>query len=405
MVNQDKVRILFIAISYAPLVLPSDKQFLNDLIAAVPESFLPSVWTLTEATPGYKVAQIGNRSVPVMSRCRLGHHPISKRGEILTPHPTHNQLRQKLEIALSIIWESRHSLQEIIQREQPQIIHFDCDIGPILGILRARFPAIIFTCSKPSVRIQNSANWSLYSRLLSYTYLSADKVIAYTDLCRKTLQIAGVPEDKVVTIPWGIKQPSSVPSARIADIRQRYGCSAGNLLVVVLPRGGERFTIDMIRQTKSWGSTASTKIVFAIRPTRYSFAYDGLGNDSVIVENGPSDFYELLAASDVAFAPQEKQMMTSLPPLAWLEAMGRGSPLITMENPGVNDLVIDGQTGFLYRQPSEIPGFLTMLSDQEFRTRLSGNAKNRVAGYHSVDNIAIHYVKTWQSLLSDSPFL
>ncbi len=402
MLEQSEFRILFVAISYAPVVLPSDKQFLNDLIAALPEIFVPSVWTLTEAPPGYEVAQIGKKSVPVMSRCRLGHQPISEHGETLKPHPSHNQVRQKSEIALSTIWESRRSLQKIIRMEQPQIIHFDCDIGPILGILKNYFPTVLFTCSKPSVRISNSTKWAYYRRMLSYTYRSADKVIAYTDGCQKTLRLAGVPESKVMTIPWGIKKPTPLSPARATDIRQRYGCNHNDLLVVVLPRGGTRFTMDMIQIIKSWDNTIPAKFVFAIRPTRYSPDYDDLSDGNIIVENGPSDFYELLAAADVAFAPQGKQIMTTLPPLAWLEAMVRGLPLITMVNPGVEELVIDGHTGFLYNQPTETEEFLRRLGDEKFRARLSHNAQKLVATYYNIDGIATRYVGMWQALLSSS---
>ena len=126
-------------------------------------------------------------------------------------------------------------------------------------------------------------------------------------------------------MPWGVQQHNIPSPIELQRIRRRYNCNEDDMLIVVTPRGAEHSILRMIEFAKSVSQETTTKYVFAIRPTRYSESYAGRGNSQVIIENGPTDFYDLLTAADVVWAPVDGLMMTALPPLTWIEAMIRGT--------------------------------------------------------------------------------
>jgi len=399
--GENKLRVLFVAICYEPGNLPSDKQFLNDLIQCLPNSIVPAVWTLTESIPGNETVHIGDKFVPISSICRVGHRPIRNKGEVKPIHPKHPFFWQLFEIASSVLYESSRSLRRAVYKHRTQVIHFVDNVGPIIQFFNARFPTIPIICSKPSARVQGSYYWWLYKKLLSVTYSSANKIVTYTDTSRDLIVAAGIPPNKVATIPWGVKTPSPISLASIEAIHRRYGCKKNSLFVVALPRGPKHFICKMIALSKSLAAELPIRFVFAIRPTLHSADYDIMINDNVIVENGPADFYDLLAAADVAFAPQERQFVATLPPLAWLEAMARGTPLITMTNPGIDECVIDGETGLLYQHSKQIKGLLQKCQDRSFLHMMAFNAQSLITQRFNVRAIAIRYASLWESIIAE----
>jgi len=398
--GENKLRVLFVAICYEPGNLPSDKQFLNDLIQCLPNSIVPAVWTLTESIPGNETVQIGDKYVPISSICRVGHRPIRNRGEVKPIHPKHPFFWQLFEISSSVLYESSRSLRRAVYKHRTQVIHFVDNVGPIIQVLNARFPTIPIICSKPSARVQGSYCWWLYKKLLRATYNPVDTTVTYTNASKEVIVAAGIPPNKVVAIPWGVKTPSPISLPSIEAINRRYCCTKDSLLVVVLPRGPKHFITDMIVLAKALAEELPIRFVFAIRPTLYSADYDIMINDNVIIENGPADFYDLLAAADVAFAPQEKQSTATLPPLAWLEAMARGTPLITMSNPGIDECVIDKETGLLYQNSNQIKGLLQKCQDSSFRHMMAFNAQSLITQRFNVQSIAIRYASLWESIIA-----
>lgn len=391
-----QLRVLFVTVSYAPGSLPSDKRFLRDLIQCLPVSIIPAIWTLSEIPPKYEVTQIGDKQVPVNSRCRLGHQPLTARSDILPPHPYHSQLRQILELMISTLYESSRSLKESVRLHKPDVIHFYDNVGPVIGILRKQFPEVVVTCGKASTREIGSKGWSLYRRLLKSTYGACDQVVAYTDAARNVLLATGLLQERVVTIPWGVQPTTTVPSGKASDrIRGRYHCSEGDMLIAVTPRGTEKSIVNIIEFAKSLSQETHTKYVFAIRPTRYSESYMKHGNSQVIIENGPKDFYGLLEVADVVWAPVDKLTVTTLPPLTWIEAMIRGTPVITQLNPGVDECIINNETGFLYENLDDFRNVIAHFQSDIDYDRLSRNARILALKKYNVQLCAKQYLNLW----------
>lgn len=399
--NEVGIRVLMVAISYSPLRLYSDKQFLNDLIKYLPESTIPAIWTLSEIVPGHRVMSVSGRDVPVTSCCRIGHKPTCHWDETLSPHPRHNAARQQVEISASLAYESVRTLRQTAMEFRPDVMHFFDNPGPVIPFIQSAVPNCIYTISKPSARIGVSRMVMFYRALLKNTYNRFDKVVAYTDACKAILSASGVDADKLVTIHWGGDGHVGELSASVAAaIRGRYNCDVNERLVVVLPRGTHNHILSFIRFVVrlSWALPRCV-FVFAIRPTRYQNEYAQLATSRVHVESGPIDFPDLLATADVALALHPQERNTSLPPLVWLEAIYRGTPLIVPANPGVGELLNSGKNGYAYNQLEDISSCIDALDNENAQRKLYKRSPQVVPESFTAAASAAAYASLWHALV------
>jgi len=87
-----------------------------------------------------------------------------------------------------------------------------------------------------------------------------------------------------------------------------------------------------------------------------------------------------------------------------LEAMACGVPVIASRVPGNDELVSDGDTGFLFdlREPAALVSALAQLRDEGLRRRLGTSARNRAANFCSWNNVARQYVELFSTRLSSA---
>lgn len=88
---------------------------------------------------------------------------------------------------------------------------------------------------------------------------------------------------------------------------------------------------------------------------------------------------DMLAAAD-AFVTAS---VSEVHPLVIMEAMAAGLPAIGVHSPGVADIIVDGETGFLTSQNACVfsERMLTLAADDELRSRMSGASREAAAQY------------------------
>jgi glycosyltransferase involved in cell wall biosynthesis len=88
---------------------------------------------------------------------------------------------------------------------------------------------------------------------------------------------------------------------------------------------------------------------------------------------------DMLAAAD-AFVTAS---VSEVHPLVIMEAMAAGLPAIGVHSPGVADIIIDGQTGFLTSQNACVfsERMLTLAAEPELRNRMSQASREAAALY------------------------
>ena len=129
---------------------------------------------------------------------------------------------------------------------------------------------------------------------------------------------------------------------------------------------------------------------------KYISTYN-LGND-VLFLNKEIDIPKLLAISDLFLLTSEKESFG----LAALEAMSSGLPVVSTNTGGLQELNIDGETGFL-TDVGDIEQLaacsLKILCNDELRKKLSKNAINRAVTQFNKEYVVAKYEKLFSDLI------
>lgn len=75
-------------------------------------------------------------------------------------------------------------------------------------------------------------------------------------------------------------------------------------------------------------------------------------------------------------------------PISVLEALAHGLPVVTLKYPGVRNLIINGETGFVCNNKKQlVEKTKFLLANQKIRAKMGENAKLFVKKYHSIANL------------------
>ena len=284
-------------------------------------------------------------------------------------------LRRKSRASLA----SWRPLLDLLLTERVDILHahkFGSNIwASVLGRI-ARVPVIV---------AHEHNTWSFegdLQRRLLYRHVIgrlSTVVLAVSERDRQQMiSVEHLPADKVVHLPNGI--PPLEPGN--SDVRGELGISASAPLVV---------SISVLRPEKRLDVLVrAAHLVHATHPdARFLIVGDGpernaltalvgqLALEEVVIFTGHrSDVGDVLAASDVAASSSAVEGS----PLALMEAMGAGKPVVATRVGGVPDIVRDGVEGLLVqsRDPEALAGaIVTLLRDPRLRERMSAAGRER----------------------------
>jgi glycosyltransferase involved in cell wall biosynthesis len=394
-----KKKIFIISIGYVPVPTPSDKKFILDIVQNLSSQFDITVWSLNDMDDSDNEKSIycdNNNSYKFYNKNRIFHQSLGSRYK---PHPLHSNIRNGLEINLSLLWYLMTHLRTKINECNPDIIHFTDSIGPITSLIKMFYKNIAITITKPTVRISKNPIYNLW------VYLSlkkADCVFTFTNFSLKQLEKIGIQKQKINFLPWGIRVSiKNLSEDKKLLIRKRYNCNKDNLLIVVIPReDNESDMHKYIDRVKNMSIKTNAKFVFAIRPTRYVDSFSKTGNDKVFIECGPKDFYDLLSAADISLSNtniKKNIMSSSLLPLTMMESMIRETPVFTNEAPGIRDLIIDNYTGVIYKTDDDLVGKLLESDVNKNIKNMKTNARNLILKKFNLDKISSLYSNIWKN--------
>ena len=187
-----------------------------------------------------------------------------------------------------------------------------------------------------------------YRMLDNYTSRYNKEVIAVSKAVKDDLVEQGMGEEKVIVIRNGISIPELDPE-RGRKIRTELGIAESTLLVG---------TVGRLSPQKDYPTflRAAAEVLRTVPKTLFLIAGDGylrpelealsrkLGiGDSVVFLGYRKDVFDIVSAFDI-FALSS--LWEGLP-LAILEAMALGKPVVATCVPGTAEAVVDGETGYL----------------------------------------------------------
>lgn len=143
--------------------------------------------------------------------------------------------------------------------------------------------------------------------------------------------------------------------------------------------------------------------LFCFKPEHFKESFRAFERPGLRVFGSAEAFQAARASADVFLSPIQDARSTAAPPLAWLESLAMGIPILTTDIPGSEEAVVDGESGFRVRSPEEASDrLLEMGSDAAMRRRLREGARQIAVDRYSVDRALEEYLALWLDLANES---
>ena len=217
------------------------------------------------------------------------------------------------------------------------------------------------------------------------------------------LASAGIPIDRVRTVPNGVERSAQVDTGRI-----RRDLEVGESpLVVSVGRYSEQKNHELALHAFAHvrGEQSNARLVLVGEGPlqhRLGALADELGVAESVVITGPRpDAPAIIAAADVFLLTSNWEAF----PLVLLEAMSRGRAVVATRVRGTRDLVDDGVTGLLVEPGSAraVGAAITaVLSNPELGARLGAAASRRVGHEFSVDAMTRQYASIYEQVIGST---
>lgn len=228
---------------------------------------------------------------------------------------------------------------------------------------------------------------STFSRSISD---SAQAVISPSEKTKETLLKYGV-KTPIYVIPTGLNfekfHPDNVDRDQVAAIRKQYGIQEDERLIVFVGRIAQEKSIDIPIEGFRYVKDPKIKLMIVgggpqlpqlkelVR--RYHLEKQVIFTDKKLPEEVPA--YYACGDCFVSASLTETQGMT------YIEALACGLPVFARYDDVLKDLVVEGDSGFLFETPQEFAEKLTafMHFSQEERQAYGARALSKVAKYDS----------------------
>ena len=250
------------------------------------------------------------------------------------------------------------------------------------------------------IRKMRAGRHLVLSRRMLPGALRCDRLVALTGTVERELLEAGVPGERIVSIPNGID-----PGPEIVRDLARLRRPARVMFVGRLhPQKG----VDVLLR-----AAAALRARRPQQDVRFELVGDGpsrvelialgrdLGLDGQVRFHGDrDDVATLLGAADVFVLPSRAEGISN----ALLEAMAAGLPVVATAIPGNTDVISDGRDGILVEaeDPASLAdGIERLLDDGDLRARLGREARRTIASRFTIDRVADRYRELYEELIDE----
>jgi glycosyltransferase involved in cell wall biosynthesis len=332
---------------------------------------------------------------------------------VLTVYPSNNKTVASDIKGVRLMCAGRHRRMEMrffprmvraIRSFQPAIVHTHMHNGKYWGRLAAvaaRVPRIVHTEHDPNFRrvsVERIVDAALARATASF--------IAFSEGHRRRLSRAdGIPLSRIAVIPNGIEHRPIDPQARERG-RMALGLEPQQIALLMIGRLEAQKNHELALQAFARlpsDIAAKTKLFLAgdghLRDTlRVTSEMLGIA-ERVVFLGFRSDGPDLLAACDAMLMTSHTEAM----PIALIEAMGAGAPIVTTPWLGADEMLDGGQLGEIAADyaPETIARSLAAVVSDRARSRTRGQAAREYAlARYDLGKAADRHLDLYGSLLS-----
>ena len=233
----------------------------------------------------------------------------------------------------------------------------------------------------------------------------AHHLIAVSDGLRRTYERIGVPSKRFTTVPNGV--PARGPGPGRLAARRALGIEPDRPVVLTVGRlikmKGQRYLVDAVPELVAEFPRLLV-VILGQGPLREQLAARAaeLGVGSAVQFPGHrSDARLLLDAADVFALPSRHEGM----PLAAIEAMDAGLPVVATRVIGTDEVVVDGETGTLVRTedpPALGAAIAQLIGAAELRRAYGRAGRRHYLANFTLDRMAAQTAAVYERVLRAS---
>lgn len=285
---------------------------------------------------------------------------------------------------MRVAWRLLH----ILRRERFDLVHTHGYFADICTVFCSRLLGVpaVATCHG---FIGNDSKLRLYNALDRSTIKRCSRVIAVSDTIRIQLTANGVAPAKIVLISNAVAAQEGEGAENAQTVRGTFGITADDMVIGYLGRLSEekglRFLLQAASRLRREGLQVKLLLV-GEGPEREVLERMAREEDSdfVVFAGFQTDIGRWLRIFDVFVLPS----LTEGTPLALLEAMAAGVPIVATAVGGVPAIISDGVNGKLV-PPADVvalgEGVRQILVDSELQERFRDAGKNTIRQKYCIE--------------------
>ncbi len=309
-----------------------------------------------------------------------------------------------------------------INREGFDVVHVNTAwVGFTLALRRnagkLKSQGFVYTCHNPLWPEDRVHMGEKIVRLVEgYTMKIADAVIALNKTMRRVLtEKAKIDPRKMVIVPNGVDTEFFRPGLKNGQILSRYGLEEQNYILFVgrvSPEKGVHILLRAFKQIVNeipkdfklviagpLTSTFNSMQISSYAKAVMSYAKEKLGERVVFTGAMDRDSLRILYSNAYCFVLPS---LAEAFPMVLLEAMASGIPPIGSTAGGIQDVIIDGVNGLLFRKgdwEDLAIKLLMLITDKNLRDKLATNSRKHAEEYYSWFSIASSLSMVYKRLI------
>jgi glycosyltransferase involved in cell wall biosynthesis len=235
----------------------------------------------------------------------------------------------------------------------------------------------------------------IQSQFLRLIAGQVDALIAVSESQVSSLSRSGFDRGRIRVVPNGVAAAQIVPPQARAKIREQVGIQQHEFAVLLLAALRPEKRIDRFVRAIGIATSADARVIGFVAgegPERARLT--GLEHAAVHFLGARADVHDLLAAVDAVALSSAYEAL----PMALLEAMAAGKPLVAFDVGGVRDLVQPGKTGILVTDgdtSAMAAAVLELAQDPELAAKLGTGAKRLQRRLYTLE----HMVEEFERVL------